>query len=306
VNKTFWQITGIIVFLIGACTPSATNAPTRVTQTATSTPSPTRTSSPSATPTITVTPLPTIPTFTPTFDVSSIVTVTPAPKAECPQPENPLQVDFAIYPSGQKYVDHPTITVIIDILNSGGQIEQLDSELRQIGALYSIQDVTNDGILDLIVVSGSVYQTVNILWCQNGRYKSFPNDIVEGETLGSDSVKFGLHDLNQNSIPEVLSIGRGRAWLNVNLLEWNGNTFVDLTSSEAGFNATMTGAGTDDLELVDLDENGIFEMVLTGHPLWWYHPGEPTRNEIETYSWNGKTFSPSTKFSIPQYRFQAI
>ena len=37
------------------------------------------------TPATQATPLPTIPTFTPTFDVSTIVTVTPAPKAECPE-----------------------------------------------------------------------------------------------------------------------------------------------------------------------------------------------------------------------------
>ncbi|MCG2788039.1 MAG: hypothetical protein L6461_23370 [Anaerolineae bacterium] len=33
----------------------------------------------------TITPLPTIPTFTPTFDVRTIVTATLAPKAECPK-----------------------------------------------------------------------------------------------------------------------------------------------------------------------------------------------------------------------------
>ena len=58
--------------------PSATSTPS-VTLTST------QTAVPSATPTVSVTPLPTIPTFTPTFDASTIVTVTPAPKAECPK-----------------------------------------------------------------------------------------------------------------------------------------------------------------------------------------------------------------------------
>ena len=36
----------------------------------------------------TITPLPTIPTFTPTFDVRTIVTAAPAPKAECPKEDS--------------------------------------------------------------------------------------------------------------------------------------------------------------------------------------------------------------------------
>ncbi|HSM71454.1 MAG TPA: hypothetical protein VK851_07920 [Anaerolineales bacterium] len=60
------------------------------------TPSPAHTSQPSSTPTITITPLPTIPTFTPTFDVSTIVTVTPAPKAECPEENPELVADFSV------------------------------------------------------------------------------------------------------------------------------------------------------------------------------------------------------------------
>lgn len=308
-------IMGLIsgIFFLTACgqTPPAPQTQPQPDQpTSTSSPLPTATATqtalPSSTPTASITPLPTIPTFTPTFDVSTIVTVTPAPKAECPQPGNPSQVDFAIYPSGQKYVDHPTIAAILDFLNSGGQIEQLDSELRQIDTFYSIRDVTNDGIPDLIVVSGSAYQAANILWCQNGRYNLFPNDIVEGETLGSDNIKFELRDLNKNGIPEVLSIGDGRVGLNVNLLEWNGKTFIDLTTSEIWFNANMLGASKYDFEVKDINSDGVFELILKGTPNSWYYPGEPIRTQIDTYHWNGKVFSSSTSFSSPQYQFQAV
>ncbi len=312
-HKTFWQILITLTFLLVACgqsTPALQATPQPDQPTTTSSPpptaTPTRTALPSPTPTATITPLPTIPTFTPTFDASKIVTVTPAPKAECPQPDNPSQVDFAIYPSGQKYADHPTIATILDFLNSGGQMEQLDSELRQIDALYSIKDITNDGIPDLIVVSGSAYQTANILWCQNGRYNLFPNDIVEAETLGSDNVKFEMRDLNQNSIPEVLSIGDGKVGLNVNLLEWNGETFIDLTTSETQINANMINASKDDFELRDINKDGISELILKGYPNSWYYPGEPLRNQTDTYHWNDKNYSSSTSFSSPQYRFQAI
>lgn len=55
---------------------------------------PTITSTATQTPTSTITPLPTIPTFTPTFDVSKIVTVTPAEKAECPIVEKDKPLDI--------------------------------------------------------------------------------------------------------------------------------------------------------------------------------------------------------------------
>jgi len=117
---------------------------------------------------------------------------------------------------------------------------------------------------------------------------------------------YSITDLNQNGIPEVLSVGDGRVGLNINLLEWNGETFLDLTSSEKKFNASMTGASSDDFELMDINFDGVPELILKGTPNSWYYPGEPLRTQMDTYEWNGKTYYPSTFFDIPQYRFQAI
>ena len=298
------------VWLASACAANQTTSAPVIDASTATLPLPstaTQTLLPSATPTAPTTPLPTIPTFTSTFDARTIVTVTPAPKAECPELGNPSQISFAIYLSGKKYVGHPTISAILDSLNSGGQMEQLDSELHKIDSLYDIKDVTNDGIFDLIVVSGSVFQTVNILWCQNGKYNFFPKDSIDGETLGSDKVIFELHDLNQNGIPEVLSIGSGRTGLNINILEWNGTNSHDLSADETGINAFMVYASSDDFELRDLDNNGILEFTLKGSaPPHWDYPGDPLRAQTDIYYWNGKTYSPVKTFSAPQYRFQAI
>ena len=195
------------IFLLTACgqaTPALQATPQPDQPTTTSSPlptaTPTRTALPSATPTASITPLPTIPTFTPAFDVSTIVTVTPAPNAECLMEGTVPQVKFASELPGTQYVDHSNIFDILDFLNSGGRMEQLNAELSKTNSLYAIKDITNDGIPDLVVVSGLAFQSINILWCQNGKYAVFPKDITEGETLGSDVVVFGLHDLNQNSI----------------------------------------------------------------------------------------------------------
>ena len=292
-------LSGILFLTACVGTPPLTQ-PTADSVSKTSTPLP------SSTPTITITPLPTIPTFTPTFDTSTIVTVTPAPKAECPKEGDVSQVILSSETPGKQYVDHDDIFEILDYLNSGGSLEKLEIELSNSISRYAMKDVTNDGVLDLIVVSSLAFQRVNIFWCNDGTYSLFPKDIIEADTLGSDGVTFEFHDLNQNGILEVLSIGSGRAWLNVNLLEWDGNTFIDLTSSDTELNASMIGAGKNDLELTDRNNNGVLELSLKGLPNWWYYPGEPLRTQIDTYSWNGNFFSPSTTFSNPQFRFQII
>jgi hypothetical protein len=173
-------------------------------------------------------------------------------------------------------------------------------------SLNKIDDITHDGIPDLVVISGLAFQRVNMFWCKNGQYSIFPKDIIEADSLGSDGVVFELHDLNQNGVLEILSIGSDRTGLNVNVLEWNGEKFIDLTASDLQTNAWMSGGSRNTFELVDLENDGVFEMILKGLPNWWYYPGEPLRTQIDTYSWNGKTFLPSIRFNPPQYHFQAI
>jgi hypothetical protein len=96
----------VTMFLFSACLSPNAGAPAlTATPSLAGSPEPTKTATlvPSFMPVLTetpalptITPLPTIPTFTLTFDVRTIVTATPAPKAECPK-ENPALVpDFRI------------------------------------------------------------------------------------------------------------------------------------------------------------------------------------------------------------------
>jgi hypothetical protein len=78
------------IFLFTACgQTTAVPVIASVTSTQSISPTPTETVLPSVTTTATtsITPLATVPIFTPTFDGSTIVTVTPALKAECPKEE---------------------------------------------------------------------------------------------------------------------------------------------------------------------------------------------------------------------------
>jgi hypothetical protein len=98
--------------ILSACgTAETQSAPPARTSTPTISPTVTQT------PTITVTPLPTIPTFTPTFDVSTIVTVTPAERAECPKEDTSVVAKFATPNSDGSYEIY-SASDILDYLNS--------------------------------------------------------------------------------------------------------------------------------------------------------------------------------------------
>ncbi|HMB23215.1 MAG TPA: hypothetical protein VKP08_10310, partial [Anaerolineales bacterium] len=155
------------ILILAACTPvtaestiplSPTSTPTMVPATLT----PSRTQIP---PTRTVTPLPTIPTFTPTFDASTIVTVTPAAKAECPE-ENPSVVAKFATPNS----DGPRGYIapeVLDYLNSGGT----GSQLRDLG-LAEIRDFNKDGVNE-VVFTGFIGGAYIIFGCKSGEYQDF-------------------------------------------------------------------------------------------------------------------------------------
>src|SRR5215210_2688407 len=117
-------MSGLISFVwfLSTCAPAtqATSLPV-ISNSATPSPIPTNTSTsfPTQTPTASITPLPTIPTFTPTFDVSTIITVTPAAKAECPKEDSSVVAKFATPNSDGSY-EHYRASDILDYLNSGG------------------------------------------------------------------------------------------------------------------------------------------------------------------------------------------
>src|SRR5512138_1887919 len=160
------------ILILAACTPvtaestiplSPTSTPTMVPATLT----PSRTQIP---PTRTVTPLPTIPTFTPTFDASTIVTVTPAAKAECPE-ENPKIVPDFPHCNAMGACDLITSDEILAYLNSGGTLTGLTirlSELDQDSIWGKITDLNGDGSSE-IVYRGLV--RYDILGCKNGKYQ---------------------------------------------------------------------------------------------------------------------------------------
>jgi len=299
-NKSLLQVLCIVIFLINACTPSEINTPTSTTQVATSTPSPTRTLLPSATPTATITPLPTISTFTPTFDVSTIVTVTPAPKAECPKEDPSVVAKFAT-PVIDGHYEVYSSDEILDYLNSGGTLARLrDPDLAD------IMDFTGDMVNEVGYRGLSSY---SILGCKDGQYQDFL--YITGD-VGVNLA--GVIDLNKNGIPEVIFyevIHYG--YIDISIFEWDGNKYHSLIQLPY-YNSTEFHnwvSATENPKFMDIDKDGLQEIVLVffrlcggfGNPC----DGTPRRQETTVLAWNGQNYVVQQNYYTPaQYRFQAI
>lgn len=189
-NKSFWQVVGISLFLVSACSPKATPSPVSTTQTAT----------PQATPTL---------------------TSTPEPIAECPQ-EDPNLFPTNILPAGGDVYDEDFINRIINYLNKGGTISALSPEINHANPqaqLYSLSptDITNDGVPEILI---KLYQSYFILKCDHGQYVMVFS--IDGSFI---SPKIDVADLNQDSTPElVISINpcSDNSCPETRILEWNG------------------------------------------------------------------------------------
>jgi hypothetical protein len=202
--KKLLSLRFVLGLALSACGTSQTQpAPPAQTSTPSLVPTSTQTPIP---PTSTVTPLPTIPTFTPTFDLSTIVTITPAEKAECPSESSKV---FS---------------------------ENLSKELESWDAPKLI-DLINDGIEE-IIIDGHRYEdgtgTIFIYSCQGGKYTVI--HMIRALEYPAPQIEI-IKDLNKNGLPEVVVTirycgGFGSCW-GVHVLEWDGTQFIDLLDTEA-------------------------------------------------------------------------
>jgi hypothetical protein len=269
-------------------------------------PTNTNTSVPTETSTATITSLPAIPTFTPTFDVSTIVTVTPAPKAECPKIDNTIKPENYL-PKKLEYPSPGAPDKILEFLNNGGNGQALTRRLDQIYSKveysggYAFLDVTGDQISEFLYVELYYGERPNVFSCKNGKYEILA--ILSGQH-DFDFYEMEFEDLNSDGIPEIIVTGTGGVSFPVStiyLYEWNGRTFSIL--------GQVSILALRQTQIKDIDGNGTKEILLIGD-----NPGclscknfIPQRQRMISYSWNGKNFvEVSNEFESPEYRFQAI
>ncbi len=288
-----------LIFAIGltlsACGTASTQ-PAPPTQTGTPTITPTTTQ----TPTSAITSLPTIPTF----DVSSIVTVTPANEESCLKEDTSVIANFAT-PNGNGNYELYTSSEILDYLNAGGSL----SHLRDTGS-GNILDVTGDGVNEIIYRYG--YWEYSILGCKNNIYQSLLN--FKGD-FGVDPAD--VVDLNKNGIPEVFLYNVVHyGYVSVFIFEWNGSelrSLIDMGKEYPNGPAIDWINTTNYRDLLDTNNDGLNEIIATYDVsllcggFGGFCDGTPIRKQTTTLKWNGKNYViENMGFSPAQYRFQSI
>jgi len=194
------------IFLLSACGGTASLSPTSIPNNSTSTSLPTATGTqtllPSSTSTLSITPLPTIPTFTPTFDASTIVTVTPAPKVECPKEDPTLKPDLKDLFT-QEGLQSLKDQALLDFLNMGGAPNSVITSFLQEFAWFHPnmgiqQDVTGDAVDEFILTDG---QVVYVFGCIDGKYQIWLRDTDDPMWL--QLIDFSTsYDMNLNGVLE--------------------------------------------------------------------------------------------------------
>ena len=264
------------------------------------------------------TPLPTIPTFTPTFDVSTIVTVTPATKAECPEVNPDLTPNLNAFFSNEGpelLTDQP----VLDFLSSGGDPQKLLSAFRQqyswLASNAAVhQDITGDGVAELILTDGYI---VYVFGCRDRQYQTLLSDT--DDLAWMQEIQFNIiEDMNLNGVPELITVeygGHTYTSIKASLFEWIGQEFLPLIQGEAyNDHQYFTFADTSvpgQVTVYDTDGDGTFELVLESDlpmPLpSLYSYLIPWRNEINIYAWNGTHYTLNrVEYTSPEFRFQAI
>lgn len=291
-----------LFFAISLTLSACGTASTQSAQTGT----PTATPAVTQTPTSTITLLPTIPTFTPTFDVSSIVTVTPAKMAECPTLDLTVNVND-YFPKKLEYPSPNATDEILEFLNKGGNGEALAKRLDETYIKsdyrggYAFRDVTGDQVPEFLFVEIN-YEGKPILFsCQNGNFeKSF---VLSGDYEFWDYT-FEIDGLVGDGIPEIIVTGTNGVSFpqsKIFMYKWNGQTFEIL--------GTLGILALRKTEIKDTDGNGSKEIIFIGDNPSCLSCSNflPQRERTITYGWNGKEFiETSNEFSSPKYRFQIV
>jgi tetratricopeptide (TPR) repeat protein len=253
-----------------------------------------------------VTPLPTIPTFTPIFDVSKIITVAPFEKAECPK-EDPFVVAKFATPNSDGSYEIYSASDILDYLNSGGTAAHLmDSGLEKTA------DLTGDGVNE--VAYRGLFGSYAILGCRDGKYQDFLD--FAGD-LGVNLAD--VLDLNKNGIPEIILYDiLHYGYVEMFIFEWDGNKFrslIDIRIDRLPDTVIDSISSTEHHKLMDTNGNGLEEIVAVYDVNKFCGPftfgdfcdGTPEREQTTILGWNGQNYVVQQRYYAPaQYRFQAI
>lgn len=311
--KKVFAVFILVVVTISACSPAPTLLPVP-------SPTPIEATVPSSTqtpePTATQIPSPTQILNTPTLDVSSLETFTPAPSAQCPASVDGKRLSMGYVLQNPDSTPEQISYPILEFLNNGGSLKAaydgLDKGIEEIKAF--VVDLTNDGVSELILQRSSY---LFVFGCEANRHKV----IYQINNKDGEVHIYAIQDYNLNGVPEIIFrsnypfIGNDPVY-SYYFLEWNGQGFQSILTTDVVENdgllinsdnplgipgVTVQGEiittdveNQNSWEIADFDNNGLKDIRIVG--------GESNINQdsyhlfrqaILTLSWNGKVYVPS-------------
>lgn len=304
-NAGYIIMAGILFLTACRGTPSLTQTtPNHTVDSSSATPSPlpTNTSLSIETPTVSITALPTIPTFTPTFDVRTIVTVTPSSKAECPPISPNLEYDKQNLEGSASDMHQQFIDYTLSFLNRGGAISSIRAQFMNSEGMIIKEDVTGDGVDELISAYGI---WIDVFGCNNGFFQLLSVLTIEA---AQNTKIIDVTDVNLDGLADIVvyfDACLGWRCPSIQIVEWDGVMFKDLI---ADYSRCRSLAAPVEVEVKDVDKNGTKEIVLSndGKP-WPDGIGFPYRKESLICMWNGQNIVLfRSEFGSPHYRYQSI
>lgn len=282
--KKFVFISLILVFIISACVSAQTESEILITPTIS--PTVTYTSTPK------ITPLPTIPTLTPTFDVSTIVTVTPAEKTECLASTNEkvvLEKDLTDDTTPELITQEGSSILIYQLLkcedNKYKSLFSINSEGIYKMGFQIINDANKNGVIE-ILFSKSRCQFAGC----SGEFKVIEWDgntfktILEESNLGTFSDEIGVKDIDNDGLMEFLWSGNtpfqgswewevnGPWRIETHSYKWNGVTFVlsqiEYSTPDFRFQALQDGDRYV-LENKYDKARSLYQDIISNQLGWW-------------------------------------
>jgi len=235
---------------------------------------------------------PTVFIFQPTTTVGIIVTLIPITLSPEPHPtssnptcvpshdHSPLaSVDFKAYPQA-----------ILDFINSGASIQELDESLYNAGianqpVAVMIGDMTGDNKMDVVV---SIYDpaslnvppagTLLIYICQADQYRLALNQPT-GKAEGGPHLWY-LQDLSASGradlVDSVVTCGDNTCVEEVKIWVWDGSSFINRLKG------STTSLSMPVIKINDANANGIYELDVTGQEIG--SAGTESQSEV-TWVW---------------------
>lgn len=205
---------------------------------------------------------------------------------------------------------------IVDALNAGGaeKLVSYYSEKYSDG-YFRATDITGDNRLEIFVgVGGTVGGAIIGYWCVDGEYSEFFRDASFQST---PSILF-LGDLNNNGFTDIaIDKFTCHYCTGVSMYEWRDGEFRDLIRSSREYDGEITYLNLAELrgytgaDVMDLDGDGIFELILQGGiPSYLGGLGGADghwREQTIVYAWDGVYYSfQSQQYAAPEFRYEAV